>query len=230
MVTLTNDSQTHFNGTLSDLSAGTHSLRAFCLDTIGNGDSSRTVTFTITAPTVATSSSSGGSSGERTNAQNYSITKNTLEKGITLNLSYKDTVLFTLYNEEHSLKVFWYNATSARITLHSESFNLSAQAGADMRVDSNADGQDDLLIRYEGITIGKAQLFIQTIKQEVLSTASTTEEQSTEAINQQPSTPSTNYTSIIVGIIIILLLIYGVTKVYGRSTKSFQQRVKIAPR
>jgi len=230
---LTNLSQTQFNGTLSDLTAGTHIIRAFCLDNIGNGNSSQSITFTIAEPpaTIASNSgSSGGGGGGITIAKNYTVNNDNLDNGLDFNLSNKDNVKFTLNGESHILTVSSFNATSIKITMQSESFNFTFMKGVENRLDINKDANEDLLIRYDGLKFGKASLFIQKISEDKISKASADDGgnfANEEEVNKQPTTNSYNSYTILITVIVIAILFFLISKtLFPLLNKSKNQKIQ----
>jgi len=122
-------------------------------------------------------SSSSGSSKKSTSAASYVAQTIVVEnpdfnKGYRNELRLQDRYQFDAThssdnkNNTHTLQLNRFNATHADVTIRSEPQRIDLALREDVFVDIDFDGQNDILVRYEGINNSRAVIFVQQLVSE----------------------------------------------------------------
>ncbi|MEM3405792.1 MAG: hypothetical protein QW117_02350 [Candidatus Pacearchaeota archaeon] len=124
----------------------------------------------------------GGTSNSGTNTGiiTYYTTESSFLEGIIYNLSYNDKIRFYLANENHTLTLLTFNTTTAKIKIESNTIITYIEKNVIYEFDLNNDSIKDIKVKYEGMALGKAKIFIQKIIQPISTERSSPEETKNE--------------------------------------------------
>ncbi|MBI2632720.1 S8 family serine peptidase [Candidatus Pacearchaeota archaeon] len=151
------------------LYSGTYTWGINCSDQAGNIGNSSLRSITISAPASSTSSSAGGGGGGGgSNAQTFVPSSDEVNRGFTRDLSKNDKIKFLIYDikaEQHIVEIKEIGKDYVNITVNSTIVNLLLGIGQSAKINLTSANYYDLYIKLENITVGKAKLTIQLIKE-----------------------------------------------------------------
>jgi len=220
----------------SSLSVSDHTWKISCTDIFGNTNTSATRTFTVSA-TAEASSSSGGGGGSSSVTQTYSVSEKSLNDGNKLNLNTNDKISFAVQASSHTLTLNKFNSTTATVKIQSDPITAVLEKGISQKFDINNDSVNDLIVRYDGMSSGKAMVFLQSIEKEqnssLLDTGDSSKGDSNVSykndsdasfkINSQAdsesNTPKTSKIILIFGAVLISLIIISLSVVFYNKSK-----------
>jgi len=93
------------------------------------------------------------------------ISEHKFSQGTTFDLKEKQEITFTLYEEEHSVKVNSVDNNSINIILQSKPINFNIKIGEEKKFDLNNDSFFDIIIKLNKITNGIPELYIKQINE-----------------------------------------------------------------
>lgn len=134
--------------------------------------------------------------------ENYIISDDQLTKGYIRALKINDTLSFNLDKSPHSVKVLQASDVLVSLEVRSTPFNIAIDKSQPKDIDVNDDKVNDLRLRYDGLTLGKAIVYVQSlsiVKQ--VGNQTTTENNDGQVINQQSARLW------LIGIIVLILVI-----------------------
>jgi len=227
---ITNQSQTHeFSQTFTP---GTYNWSINCTDEIGNIGNSSVRSFTINSP--ATSSSSSGGGGNRYNI--YNPTDEEMLSRYTKELEKNDKIKFNIEGESHLLTITDIKTNFVSIILQSYAINLLIEVGESAKINLSSSEYYDLQIKLNNIANQKANLTIQAIHEEIISSdytpsALTKNETDTSKVEdneediQEDEKINKDKKNIIITILIIAIIYILIKILMGKKQKIQKQRI-----
>jgi len=153
-VSMTNVDNRTFTAALTKTNAA-YVVNYYCNDTMGNLNSSESVSFT-----VAVAAASSGST-----TKTYGPSESKMSNGYKARLGSGYRVRFSAGDETHTFRVDSVSKTSAEITIFSDPIVLTMDVGDSEKVDVDSDGYYDLLVYLESISSHKADFVLTTINE-----------------------------------------------------------------
>lgn len=105
---------------------------------------------------------SGGGSTTQTKP-NYNLNREFYEQGEVFQMGRKNKISFKHQEETHTITLNRFDSSSARITIQSDPITVDLNKGDFKEFDLEGDGEEDILVLYNGILDGDAQIFVQKI-------------------------------------------------------------------
>lgn len=201
----------------SDLSEGVYYFNATAYDLAGNGNSTETMSVTISAEVSQAPSQVSSSSGVYI-PQSYVSKQEDFFEGYNKLMYRGDKISFESGGQNHSITLLSYNFTSAKVTIASTPKNFTLEKDEENYVDLDEDGNTDLILKYEGRIGSKAKLFVKgTILEDGPSVTGVSEEEGVahDAIDEGTRRGAAPII-LIIAILLISLVVYFGVKVFGK--------------
>lgn len=179
VISLTNNSAVQgVNNFTQSFVPGSYTWNVNCSDKALNVGNSSSRTFSVSAPTVVTTTDSGngggggGSGGALPTiiAQTYIVSSESVSKGYTQELSKNDQIKFIFFDEaaeQHSLVVKEIGKDYVYMTVNSEPIDVLLGVGQSIKLNLTSPDYYNLYIKLDAIKVNKAEITIQTIKEEI---------------------------------------------------------------
>ncbi len=164
----------------------------------------------------SSSSSGGGGGGGGSAATTYNMSESEFTSGYTKTLAKNEKIKFTLDSVAHTIALTSVSASSITITVSSVTQTKVIALGTEVGVDLNADGNNDLSIRYASYASNKATIYVKKLSTAAASstaplTGEVTQEPTTqktaETADKLPESKSLMSWLWIIGILIIIIAI-----------------------
>ncbi len=210
-------------------SNGNYNWSINCTDSAGNINSSELRILTVSYTASPVQQTSGGGGGGTPTSKTYTITTEQASSGYTQNLSKNDKIKFTFFDEkeeQHTLTVNNITSNSVSLIIQSSIINLKLGIGQSAKLNLTSAVYYDLYVKLNSIRDNKADIIIQTIKEEIpkpsLISANVIEENKEEE-KKEPEIPrekQINIANYIKDILIVMLIIAVLVILFGRKDKT----------
>lgn len=210
------------NSFVEELSTGKYIWKINCSDLAGHEVNSSERTITLNEETDDTTSSSGsgggGGGGGGIIYNEYEITKDELQKGISKELKENENMSFSITNKSHKLTLNRINKVSVNITINSKKINLIIYKGQTKKLNLNSDNYYELFVKLNSVNYNNANITIkkinETISDKEISDKNDTEPNSTESNltedeSDEPETKKIDFgkrDSLLLKIVVFLIL------------------------
>ncbi|MEI6731785.1 MAG: right-handed parallel beta-helix repeat-containing protein [archaeon] len=153
------------NNQIITLSSGSYNTYVNCTDVDGNTGNSSSITFTITAPVIESSSITLSTPSAGDSSLTDGVTR-TLTAGTQFSFNF---VSNSGDREYHSLRVNSIYTNSAVLTLYSTPIKFNISVGETKGFDTNGNGMNDVSVTLQSISFGRAEVFVKKISESTVS-------------------------------------------------------------
>jgi len=170
------NSNKEFTATVSSVSNGDYTLRAYCNDSAGNNNYTRSVSFSVSVSSSVVSSGGGGGGGGGGGFVNttkivgvfaqgatYIVSNEQMSVGYRQVVKKNESMKFYVKDVSHLLVVNNLFNETVSITISSSPMQFNLSLGKQVEVDVDSDGSKDVIVGFWSIKDKNAEIFIRTI-------------------------------------------------------------------
>jgi hypothetical protein len=159
-----NTSNYSYTASPSTSDTGAYTLTCTGNDNAGN-DASAQVTYNVIGTSAVGSASGGGSSTFFWTAGTHTISEESFESGVDIELKSKKRAAVKVDSQNHYVGIIEMTATTATINVSSDPMQVILSIGQDAKFDVNDDGYYDIYVKLNSITDGDANLTLKEINE-----------------------------------------------------------------
>jgi hypothetical protein len=168
------NSNKEFTSSVSGVSNGGYTLRAYCNDSAGNRNYSESKAFSVSVSSGSGSGSGGGGGGGGGGTiapvgtplapeATYSASSEQIQIGYRQSLNEKESVKFSVKGNEHLIVLDRINSEVITVTISSVPQVINISLGKQIDVDVDEDNIKDVSVGFWSIKDGKAEIFVRLI-------------------------------------------------------------------